>query len=190
MLVIVCRELLCAPSSHFVATRTGTVVGMVEVVVRPLGFDDLPQCSWLGSPTHLRSVREQLARQQAGQVSYLLVVCDGVPVCAGGVDWVRIPQMGYVWQVGTREGFRSRGFAQELMRHFEVLASRRAVPVLRLEVEVDNTPARRLYERLGYRVVGSSSPSWVEQGPHGDDVLYTAECLVMEKVLPPGTPAS
>ncbi len=52
---------------------------------------------------------------------------------------------------------RGRGIAAGLMRHLEAEAVQRGCVTMRLEVRVDNLPARRLYDALGYELVGTSA---------------------------------
>ena len=52
---------------------------------------------------------------------------------------------------------RGRGIAAGLMRHLEAAAVQRGCVAMRLEVRVDNLPARRLYDALGYELAGTTA---------------------------------
>ncbi len=45
------------------------------------------------------------------------------------------------------------------------------------------TDAQRLYERLGYRVVGSEPDEWDELAPDGTVVTHRAMCTILSKPL-------
>ena len=47
-----------------------------------------------------------------------------------------------------------------MMEHLHDLARGRGCPIVRLRVHPDNTRARRLYESMGYVIVGPSGASW------------------------------
>jgi hypothetical protein len=50
-------------------------------------------------------------------------------------------------------------------------------------VELDNARARRLYEHLGYRVIGESETSWEAEAADGSRFLYTTTVTEMLKVF-------
>ena len=58
-------------------------------------------------------------------------------------------------------GMRGRGVGRALLTEAEEIAAARGCCKLTLEVQEDNLPARRLYERFGFRdfVIGSSAPT-------------------------------
>jgi ribosomal protein S18 acetylase RimI-like enzyme len=53
--------------------------------------------------------------------------------------------------------FRGQGVGRSLLRTLITMARERDVPALSLDVELDNLPAIRLYESLGFQVLGRSS---------------------------------
>ncbi|MEO7073166.1 MAG: N-acetyltransferase [Rhodanobacter sp.] len=59
-----------------------------------------------------------------------------------------------VYSLATQPQARGKGVGTALLRAAEHAARRRACHALRLEVNVRNAKAMRLYERLGYRRIG------------------------------------
>ncbi len=59
------------------------------------------------------------------------------------------------------ERLRNRGIGGALLRYAEELARRSGAPCLSLETGITN-PARRLYERSGYRIVGTKTDAVYE----------------------------
>ena len=68
-----------------------------------------------------------------------------------------------VYSLATRPEVRGQGIGASLLEAAAVAARRRGCRVLRLEARTDNVAAIRLYERLGYRQIGSY-PHYYEDG--------------------------
>jgi ribosomal protein S18 acetylase RimI-like enzyme len=60
------------------------------------------------------------------------------------------PDIGHVDDLYVRPAHRRRGIAAELLRQLVRAFRERGVEHVALDVDVDNEPARRLYERLGF----------------------------------------
>lgn len=67
--------------------------------------------------------------------------------------------------------FLRRGIASELMRTLIQRAETEAVSAIFLEVRESNLPARRLYEKHGFREVGRRRAYYTD--PVEDSILYT-----------------
>ncbi|AKL65357.1 MULTISPECIES: GNAT family N-acetyltransferase [Streptomyces] len=82
-------------------------------------------------------------------VTLQVLEAAGAPV---GHVWVSSQtDRAYVFDVEVRAGHRGRGYGRDLMLLAERAALAGGHRVLALHVFADNTPARRLYESLGYR---------------------------------------
>lgn len=86
----------------------------------------------------------------------LLLDVDGEPAAVARRAWT--DGGSYLSSIGTRPGFRGRGLGALVT----LLAARDALEagheVIHLAVEVDNEPARTLYEGLGFARVGDPAP--------------------------------
>lgn len=86
----------------------------------------------------------------------LLILVDGDDAYGGHILLVQreAPVTGepmlIVGMIVVREELHGQGLGTRLMRHAEQVARDRDIACLRLGVDPDN-PARRLYDRLGYR---------------------------------------
>jgi ribosomal-protein-alanine N-acetyltransferase len=79
--------------------------------------------------------------------------------------------------VATHPDFRRRGCAEALLGKMEEFLSERGVADVYLEVRVSNTPARTLYEKLGFRAVGVRKKYYR---------LPVEDAVVMKKTLDKG----
>ena len=161
--------------------RERLVAGAAVIEVRPLTPDDLQAISWSGSPTHLRNVAAQLERVASGEVEYLAVLVDGHPMAKGGVDFAKEPDAGTIWQVATHEALQGLGLATLLIAALEGRVEARGLTTVRLAVEPDNARARRLYEHLGYRTIGTSEASWEAERPDGSRYVHATTLVEMAK---------
>ncbi|HJR26143.1 MAG TPA: GNAT family N-acetyltransferase [Acidimicrobiales bacterium] len=150
-----------------------------------LRADDLGHLDWSGSRAHLRSVARQLERIADGEAEYLVARGpDGTPVAKAGIDYGVARWRGVIWQVVVRAELQGLGLGTRLLEEAEARMRARGCRLAVLSVEVDNPRAQALYERLGYRGVGTRQTGWEVDGPGGAVDWYTTEVLDMEKPLP------
>ena len=85
---------------------------------------------------------------------------------------------GHVGELGimVERGYRGRGVGHALLRA-AIARSRGRFEVLRLGVHANNVGARRLYERVGFRLVGAIPRAFRRYGAYVDEQLMA---LVLE----------
>jgi ribosomal protein S18 acetylase RimI-like enzyme len=158
--------------------------GPEVLVIDDLRPEDLDLLGWSGTRAHLRSVAKQLARIDAGEVEYLVARAPGGgPVAKAGIDYAVGRWRGVVWQVVVHEGLQGLGIGTRLLAVAEGRMQARGCRRSALSVEVDNPRAQALYERLGYRPVGTRATGWETDGPDGVATWYATEVVDMEKAL-------
>lgn len=102
-----------------------------------------------------------------GDTSVVAVSRDEVSV---GAAWYRFwtrdhHSFGFVDEetpeigIAVKKGERGRGIGTALLEKLMLLARQRDIRRMSLSVEPDN-PARRLYERLGFKKVGTEGGAW------------------------------
>ena len=158
---------------------------VIPLTVRDMTTEDLPECAWSGSRTHLAIVAEALERARLGEVDYL-AACppSGLPVAIGGVDYAKTPGAGTLWQLAVHGALQSCGIGTILIRAAEQRIRARGLRRAELAVEECNPRARALYERLGYLAYGSEPAAWDEETPDGSITRYETVCTLMRKELP------
>jgi GNAT superfamily N-acetyltransferase len=136
---------------------------------------------------------EHLARQRDGHGVLLVAWLDGRPVGDLFLAWepadkpeVRrylpgVPHLGHLEVVGPLQG---HGIGTALIRAAEARARQLGHQQLALAVGVQNSDARRLYERLGYADWGHGTVvgTWVDRD-HGPPVTLSEVCDVLVKPL-------
>ena len=68
-----------------------------------------------------------------------------------------MPDEYYINDIAVSEKFAGRGIATQIMKHAEEKAKRAGLKKCALTVDVLNENAIRLYERLGYKIVGTQN---------------------------------
>jgi ribosomal protein S18 acetylase RimI-like enzyme len=158
--------------------------GSSGFVLGDLSADDLGAIAWSGDPHHLSVVRAALDRVVPGEFEYLtLRLPDGRPVAKACLDFTRFEDAGYLSQLATHPDLQGMGLGTRLMAGAEERIVARGRSAARIGVEHDNTGARALYERLGYRPVGEDVEHWGRTGPDGTVVMHRAEVTLLRKPL-------
>lgn len=151
------------------------VAGADSLVVNDLTEDDINDIAWSGGPGHPKAVQAALDRVPSGEVDYLAVRApNGKPICKGGIDYKYREGAGYMWQLATMEELRGLGIGTHLIKAMEERMRQRGVSTAMLGAENDNPGAKRLYERLGYKVVGPLEDSWEEEDVEGNKSTHYA----------------
>jgi len=82
----------------------------------------------------------------------------------GRVDLVAGQQVGYIGTVGVLPEYRGRGIARALVQQTLAYLAGLGLHSATLFVEDHNTPARRLYDKLGWRQVYRTDHYWKRLG--------------------------
>jgi len=136
----------------------------VPVTLRLCREADLPALEWYGEYTHDREIiRATFEAQERGDMLMLLADLNGFPV---GQLWINLAlkreeRTGCLWAGRVFPWLRSLGLGSRLFALAERLLRERGYAGVEFGVEKDNPDARRLYERLGYRVIGSIPTEWI-----------------------------
>lgn len=77
----------------------------------------------------------------------------------------------YIDNIAVFYNYRGFGIGESLLRHLIKVAEDENCNLVTLEVRVSNTPARNLYEKLGFQNVGVRK-NFYEQ-PNEDGIIYT-----------------
>ncbi|RMF50988.1 MAG: GNAT family N-acetyltransferase [Anaerolineae bacterium] len=162
------------------------------LIIRAATRADLPALEWDGVYTHFRRLFQHAFEQtQRGEIGMYLAEVPGKGI-VGQVfvqyDSLR-PEMAdgctraYVYSFRVKPAYRNRGIGTRLMQTVETDLKKRGFTRVTLNVARDNPDARRLYERLGYRVVGSDPGHWSYLDHEGHRRFVSEPAWRMEKTL-------
>ncbi len=116
--------------------------------------------------------RDMYVRElQNPDVSFLYVLrVPGAGVVGFCSCWLVLDEV-HINNVAVREDFRGRGIGKALLEHVLEAGARRGAERATLEVRRSNTPARRLYERLGFEVA-ATRPNYYVSPPEDALILW------------------
>lgn len=157
--------------------QTQFSVNGTQVRIRPLVEEDLPALEWDGAFTHFRRlyaqhyrnmikgntlvwVSETEERELVGQL-FLLLYSQQKEVADGF-------RRAYIFSFRIKPAYRNQGLGSFMLALAENDLMLRGFTQVQLNVARQNRAARQLYERLGYRVIGSDPGVWHYQDPQGE----------------------
>lgn len=161
------------------------------ITFRTATLDDLPRLEWYGQYKHYRNVfRRTFREQQLGRRLMLLADCSGFPI---GQIFIQFTsnnsqiadgrQRGYLYSLRVMEMFRQQGIGTRLIQEAEAVLIERGFHQVTIAVSLTNDRARRLYERLGYRVSWQDSGNWSYIDHLGRKQQVHDPCWLLEKSL-------
>jgi ribosomal protein S18 acetylase RimI-like enzyme len=155
---------------------TGQTCQLSQLSIRPVTKADLPALEWDGEYWMYREMYADLYRNcQVGRTLMWVVVEPGgeligqafVMLKSGERDAADGEERAYVFSFRVKSGWRNQGIGGFLMRFIEEDLRQRGFKLVTLNVAKENQAAQRLYQRLGYRVVGSRPGTWSFRDPDG-----------------------
>jgi ribosomal-protein-alanine N-acetyltransferase len=125
------------------------------VLIRPMTVADLPDVQLIErasftTPWPAHAYRQELEANRLAQ--YLVVVMGERTVAYGGI-WLMVDEA-HVTTFAVHPAYRRRRLGERLLLALLDLAVDRHAREATLEVRLSNLPARRLYEKYGFRPVG------------------------------------
>jgi ribosomal protein S18 acetylase RimI-like enzyme len=105
-----------------------------------------------------------LTLQQPRFHAYMLKV-DGEPAATG--ERYTFDGASHLSSIGTRPSFRGRGFGRIVTHTLARDSAKEGMDLIYLGVYADNTPAIRLYEGLGFSILGPRSSDMLLEHPRG-----------------------
>ena len=156
----------------------------VPLVCRTATPTDIERLTWLDGPS-LQHVTTDFARAQLGEVSYLIGAIGDMPVAKLCIDYVRRSHesAAYLWTFAVMPQLRRLGIGKIMMRVAEQLVVDGGFNFMELAVNNDNPDAKRLYERLGYEVVGDHLDEWSYIDTDGNSVEVRCPGKLLRKAL-------
>lgn len=154
------------------------------ITIRHARQDDLRKLEWFGLLTPVRDhIERAYHRAQQGNMIFLVADMNGFPI---GQVWIEIHAregIGLMQALRVLEPLRNLGIGTRLIFAAERVLIERGLYRAEINVTFDNTHAKRLYERLGYRVIHDRIVRWEYTPPNGDPQEVTEQVWVLRKTL-------
>jgi ribosomal-protein-alanine N-acetyltransferase len=146
------------------------------VLVRPMAVDDLAAVQVIErasftTPWPPHAYRQELETNRLAQ--YLVAIVGGEVVAYAGV-WLMVDEA-HVTTFAVHPDYRRRGIGERLLIVLLDRSLERQAREATLEVRLSNLPARRLYEKYGFRPVGIRPRYYSDDGE--DALIMTTEPL-------------
>ena len=160
--------------------------------IRSLLPRDAPALEWHGGPDLRGFYEDQWRSHQQGEIHVIIAACDtaqgeNFPVGQAAIHWngkPTHPLIPDIQSVRVRADLRGQGLGSRLLFACEKLVFARGHGQVSLSVALDNAAARRLYERLDYRVTGAPySDVWFYADAAGKSVRMEETVCDMIKTL-------
>ncbi len=170
--------------------------------IRPMTFDDLPSVQLIerasfSTPWPPQAYRQELA---SNRLAYYVVAVLGDDIVAYGGIWLMVDEA-HVTTFAVHPRYRRQRIGERLLLALLDLSLDRRAREATLEVRLSNLPARRLYEKYGFRPVGIRPRYYTDNGE--DALIMTTEPLAgdpmreriaglraaIDAAPPPSTPA-
>ena len=102
---------------------------------------------------------------------WLIAEADGV--VAGYVGSQTVLDSADMMNLAVSQGFRRQGIGEQLVNSLTEALAEKGVKTLLLEVRISNEPAKQLYQKLGFEIVGKR-PRYYEK-PREDALILRKE---------------
>jgi [ribosomal protein S18]-alanine N-acetyltransferase len=148
----------------------------VRVLIEPMRLADLDEVQAIeqasfATPWPPNSYRSELETNRLAH--YVIARIDGRVVAYGGI-WLMVDEA-HITTFAVAPGWRRRKIGERLLLALLDLATERRASEATLEVRLSNLPARRLYEKYGFRPVGLRPRYYSDNNE--DALIMTTESL-------------
>lgn len=161
-----------------------------QVIIRYASHQDLPALEWEGEFTHFRHVFAEAYRlKELGEV--IIWVADLPKFGLIGQLFIQLygpnqlqanaGKYAYIYGFRVRPIYRGNGIGSQLLQKAETDLMSRGFKRIALNVARDNTSARHLYERSGYKVVAPEPGIWSYLDDQGNRRFVNEPAWRMEK---------
>jgi len=144
--------------------------------IRPMTVADLPSVQLIERVSFTTPWPPQAYGQEleTNRLAHYLVALIGDEVVAYGGVWLMVDEA-HITTFAVHPGYRRRRIGERLLLALLDLAVDRHAREATLEVRLSNLPARRLYEKYGFRPVGIRPRYYSDDGE--DALIMTTEPL-------------
>jgi ribosomal protein S18 acetylase RimI-like enzyme len=164
-----------------------------QVVIRVLREEDLPALEWEGEYKHFRNLYRRTYEEMLEGVRLMMVaVCSATDEVVGQVflqyssgdpRFADGRTRGYIYALRVKGPYQNQGIGAHLIREAEAKLRQKGMRVATIGVAKSNAAAQRLYERLGYHVLGEDAGRWTYLDERGNLREVNEPSWLMERPL-------
>ncbi len=163
----------------------------LELTFRLATRADLSKLEWYGQYSHFRTVFRRTFNEQEQRRRLMLVAdCADFPI---GHVFIQLNNgernfwdnraRAYFYSLRVMEMFRGKGIGSRLIEEAEEMVKELGFGWTTIAAAKENPRARRLYERMGYRVFTEDDGDWSYLDHEGKVRHVHEPCWVLEKKL-------
>lgn len=131
-----------------------TISKDISLRLEPLELHHIPQLLAIEHEAYPDPWTQGMFQQEiTNRISHFFVAYVENVLAAYAGFWLVAGEI-HITKFTVAEPFRGRGYGRLLMEYLVDMGLNRGGTIVRLEVRESNTPARRLYESLGFQVSG------------------------------------
>jgi len=148
----------------------------VAIRIEPMTFDDIPTVHAIERSSFTVPWPDEAYRNEllTNRLASYVVARSGDEVIGFAGLWVMVDEA-HITTFAVHPGWRRRGIGERLLLALLDLAVARRAREATLEVRLSNMPARRLYEKYGFRPVGIRPRYYSDNGE--DALIMTTDTL-------------
>lgn len=159
--------------------------------IREATEEDLLGLEWEGEYSRYRQLYQK-SMKDARKGRRILLVSEAEEKLIGQIfiqlytipsDPLRLPATGYLYSFRVRPEYRNMGIGTSLVRNAEKKLLQLAFRRVLIGVAKENRDARRLYERLGYKILAEDPGEWSFIDDKNSEHLVHVPTYIMEKIL-------
>lgn len=162
-----------------------------EIEFRIAVEEDLPKLEWHGEYMHFRRVFQRTFEDQLqGNRLMLLAVVNEWPIGQIFIQlesydsfFMDMRKRSYFYSLRVMEPFQGKGIGTALLVEAESILIDRRYDSVSIAAAKENVRARKLYERLGYKVIAEDSGRWQYVDHEGNTRHVYEPCWILEKSL-------
>jgi ribosomal protein S18 acetylase RimI-like enzyme len=149
-----------------------------QVLIRVLREEDLPALEWNGEYTHFRNLYRRTFEEMLQGVRLMMVATQAasgeiigqvfLQYASGDPRFADGRTRGYIYALRVKAAYQNHGIGRRLIREAEAHLRQKGMRVATIGVAKSNAAAQRLYERLGYRVLGEDAGRWTYLDERGN----------------------
>jgi len=156
-----------------------------EYQIRSATLADVDKLKWSDSDLKGSYYKEKWQQKEQGKLDMYVAIINEFPVAYIWLDWTKFAEnnTGEISSFEVLTPFRSKGIGKIMMAEMENILLEKDLKTSQTGFNKENLRAGKLYEKLGYKIVGDRQSSGIYSLSNGENINYFEDCWVMTKDL-------